>query len=784
MIKAYTRSNKWTSAINLYHSLLGTMGIKPDNYTFTFVLKACTGACDLEEGVMIHQEVVQRGLECDKFIGTGLVDMYCKLGRFEVAHDLFQKLPVKDVVAWNVLIAGASQCSDPSQSLELFHDMQLNGVKPNGVSLLNLFPAVSKLGDIVSCKCIHGYVIRIDLQAELSNGLIDMYSKCGNMGKAGLIFDKVQRRDAVSWGTIMAGYAHNRHFFEVLELFDGIKKENVEMNKVATVSALMAAAEVQDIERGKEIHHYAIQQRIDTDVTVATPIMTMYAKCRELDNAVEVFDGIRKKDLIAWSAIISAFVQSGYPEKALCLFRAMLNENFKPNRVTLISILPACGDLSSITLGKSLHCYIIKGDFSNDIPVDTALVSMYARCGHFDCAIKTFDKMSCKDVVTWNALINGYAQIGEPHQAIQMFHKFQVSGFHPDAGTMVGLVSACALLNDLKQGTSVHALVTKGGFEFDRHVKNALIDMYAKCGSLSSSLCLFGSDSSVKDVISWNTMISGYMQNGDAKEAFNTFQKMLLEEIRPNAVTFVSVLPAIAHMTFLREGMTLHALVIRVGLMSVKEVGNSLIDMYAKCGQVDFCEKAFHEMEDKDRVSWNALLSGFAVHGQGERAVELFKLMQKSKLQVDSVSYISVLSACRHAQLVEEGRRIFCSMKENQVEPKEEHYACLVDLLGRAGLFDEIMILIEQMPMEASAGVWGALLGASRMHSNVEIGELAVNHLLKLEPSNPTHYVTLSSIYAKSGQWTDARETRSKLKDAGLHKIPGCSWIDSGGDLC
>lgn len=778
LIRAYTRSRCYKNALRMYHCMV-EQGLEPDKYTFNFVVRACTGALDLQEGVSVHREIVCRKLDCDLFIGTSLIDMYCKMGQLRSASELFDRLPRKDAVACNAMIAGLSQSPDPYKALDYFRSMRLMGLEPNSVSLLNLVPAVSRLADFDSCRSIHGYVVRRNFGFAVSNGLIDMYSKCGDVNAAFRIFSLMQGRDDVSWGTMMAGYAFNKYFLEVLELFDCMKGGNLKMNQVSLVSALLAAAELKDLAKGKEIHDSAIQEELNSDILVATPIMTMYARCGEIEKAKELFEELQGRDLIACSALISACVQSGYSEEALSLFRDMQTENLKPDWVALTSILSACAELSFVKLGKSIHCYAVKASIDYDILTGTAIVSMYAKCGFFTPATLLFNRMPCKDVVTWNALINAYTQNGDPYHTMEMFHELQLSGIHPDAGTMVGLVPACTQLNDLNQGACIHGQILKNGFESDAHVKNALISMYAKCDSLSSAEVLFNKTQLMKDEVSWNVMISGYMQSGHAKEAISAFHQMKLENLRPNLVTFVSVLPAAAYLSVLREGMAFHACIIRMGFLSNILVWNSLIDMYAKCGRLNLAEKCFNEMENKDTVSWNAMLTGYAVHGQGDCAVSLFSLMQGSHVQVDSLSFVSVLSACRHAGLVEEGRKIFLSMHEkHQIEPNLEHYACMVDLLGRAGFFDETLSLINTMPMKPDAGVWGALLGACRMHSNVKLGEVSLDHLVKLEPGNSTNYIVLSNIYAQSGRWGDVDKTRSKINDSGLKKTPGCSWVE------
>ncbi|XP_042489930.1 pentatricopeptide repeat-containing protein At2g39620 [Macadamia integrifolia] len=778
MIRGYTKSNQNREALKLYHNM-SKSGVEPDKYTFTFVLKACTRASDLEEGILIHREISRKGLGSDVYVGTGLVDMYSKMGKIRTAQKLFDEMPELDVVAWNAMIAGFSQSSNPREALDFFREMQLVGVEPNSVSFLNLFPAISQLSAILLCRSVHAFVVKRAFPSAVTNGLIDMYSKCGATVVARQVFDHLLHHDDVSWGTIMAGYVHNGYFLEALELFDCLKEGNLKLNHVSAVSALLAATEMRDIEKGREIHDYATREEIDSDVLVATPLITMYAKCGELEKAKDLFEGIAGKDIVAWSAMVASFVQNGYPHEALSFFREMQKENCRPNRVTIASILPACADLSAVKLGKSVHCYILKANVDLDVSTGTALVAMYAKCGFFTLAHVVFDRMVYKDVVTWNALINGYAQAGDAYLAMEMFHQLLLAGYYPDSGTIVGVLPTCVLLDALDQGTYVHGKIINSGFESDIHVKNALIDMYAKCGNLSSAQLLFNETEFTKDEISWNTLISGYMHNGCAREALSAFHQMKLENLQPNLVTFVSVLPAAAYLAALKEGMAIHACVIKAGFESSVLTGNSLIDMYAKCGRLDYTQDLFNSMGNKDTVSWNAMLAGYAIHGYGNYAIELFFQMVKNAVEVDSVTFLSVLSACRHVGLIDEGRKIFNSMNsEYHYEPGPEHYACMVDLLGRAGQLDEAWGLIQKMPMAPDAGVWGALLGACRTHSNVPLGEVALDHLVRLEPQNPAHYVVLSNIYAQCGRWSDVGKMRDNMSNRRLMKIPGCSWVE------
>lgn len=708
--------------------------------------------------------------------------MYCKLGMIASAREVFDSMPVLDVVAWNAIIGGFSQSGNPREAFALFRRMQVAGGAPDSVSILNLLPAICEYSALLLCREVHGLVIRRCLLAVVANGLVDTYCKCGSTVVARKVFDRLAgSRDGVSWGTMIAGYVYNSRYRDALELFQESRRLNVKLNRVSVVSALSAAAETADLDMGMSIHSYAVEEGVYFDVAVKTALVTMYAKCREMEKAELLFDGIQKRDIIAWSAMVSAFVQTGCPRKAISLFQEMQMDGIRPNRVTLVSVLPACADLPDLNLGKSIHCFALKSksDRVLDVSLGTALLAMYAKCGSFRSARTLFDGLFHKDVVTWNALINGYAQAGEAEKALQVFHQLQSIGQHPDSCTMVGVLPACALLNAIRDGAGMHGMVIKYGFESDLHVKNATIDMYAKCGDLPSSETLFLETKFYEDVISWNTMIAGYMHNGQASEAIATFHQMTSENIEPNLVSVVSVLPATAYLAALKEGLALHSYVIRLGFESHVPVGNCLIDMYSKCGKLDYACNFFNQMMYKDIVSWNVMLAGYALHGEAESAISLFSQVRDSGIEVDALTYLGALSACRHAGSVTEGKKIFESMRNNhRLEPHLEHYACMVDLLGRAGQLDDALSLIYTMPLAPDAAVWGALLGACKMHSNIRMGEIALENLSRLEPGNAAQYVVLSNIYAHVGRWTDARKLRAAMSLTGLNKTPGCSWVE------
>jgi pentatricopeptide repeat protein len=478
------------------------------------------------------------------------------------------------------------------------------------------------------------------------------------------------------------------------------------------------------------------------------------------------------------SSLKAGYIQIEHVEEALVLFHQMQLANVMPDSVTIVSVLSACSFFRDIEQGKQIHAYITKSGVDSDVFVETALLDMYAKCSNLDIANQFFEKMSEKDVVTWNAMLAGYAKSGHANEALKLFNQMQLSEATPNSVTMVNVLSACAHLGALHQGTGFHSYIIKRGFEYDIVVGTALVDMYAKCRTIDIAQQVFEMMSK-RNVVSWSAMIAGYAQNEHANDALVLFNEMQLADVKPNSVTMVSVLSACAQLAAPQQGKWIHGYIIRCGFQSDLSVENSLLDMYAKCGRIDIARKLFDKMSKRDVISWNAMITGYGMHGHGEDALGLFNQMQQRSIKPNHVTFVSILSACSHTGLVELGWQYFnCMSREYHIIPNTKHYACMVDLLGRAGQLDEAHELIKGMPLESDIGVWGALLGACRIHDNTQLGEYVAKQLYDLEPENAGYYVLISNIYAAAGRWDDVAKVRDLMNVKGLKKTPGYSLIE------
>eukprot|EP01018_Ginkgo_biloba_P018849 Gb_21580 [translate_table: standard] len=633
--------------------------------------------------------------------------------------------------------------------------------------------------DIKQLQQLHVHMLKSGLHENIKivTSLISKYTLCGSMANARLLFDNHCQRDVFLWNTMIDGYVRNGLWEDALVLYYQMQTADIQPGKYTFPFVLKACAGLSSLQLGMDIHDDIVRTGLESDIFVGTSLVAMYAKCGSIELARQVFDNMSTRNVVSWNAMIAGYAQIGHVNETLTLFHQMQLLHTNPNSVTMCSVLRTCVQVSALQLGRQMHGYIISTGFESNVFVGTALIDMYAKCGSLECARKAFDKMSTKDVVAWNTMIAVYEQNGHANEALILFNEMQRQDIKPDLVTMASTLTVCAHLSALQHGKVIHGYIIKSGFNSDV-VDTALIHMYTKCGHIDFAHQLFDTMPS-RDVVSWSAMIAGYAQNGHASEALALFNKMQLQDIKPDLVTVVSILPACAHLAALQQGKRIHSFVLRHGFESDVVVATALIDMYAKCGSIEIARQLFDKISERNVVLWNAMIAGYGMHGHGKDALEMFSQMQQIGMVPDHITFIGVLSACSHAGLVDEGWQYFDSMSRDYcITPKAEHYACLVDLLGRAGHLDEAHDFIKRMPLEADAVVWGALLGACRIHCNTKLGEHVAERLFILEPQNAGRYVLLSNIYAAAGRWVDVARVRTMMKERGLKKEPGCSLIE------
>ncbi|GLJ23736.1 hypothetical protein SUGI_0450010 [Cryptomeria japonica] len=516
------------------------------------------------------------------------------------------------------------------------------------------------------------------------------------------------------------------------------------------------------------------------DKKLLSKLVSMYVVLDSMEDAQMVFDKISgSKNAFLWNEMIRGYATNGPYVEAIRLYYQMKRTGQLADTYTFNFVLKACSALEALEEGRKIHDEIVRVGCESDLYVGNGLVGLYCRCGAMEIARQVFDKMRKRDVVLWNTMIAGYATHGPFEQAVAFFYRMQEeSGIKPDTFSFNFVFKACAELSDLEEGKRIHDCVVRSRLGLDIYVGNSLVAMYAKCGNMEVAREIFDSMPD-RDVVSWNSIIGGYGNNEECSEALLLFNRMQMEGLKPTRVTMPSVLKALADLAAMQQAKAIHGYVIQRGFDSDVVVGTGLIDLYAKCGSVEIACQVFDKMSKRNVISWSAMIDGYGMHGHGDKALELFVRMEQAGLKPDYVTFVCVLSACSHGGLVDEGWHYFNYMIEYYcIPPREEHYACMVDLLGRAGHLDEAQNFIENIPFEPGVTVWGSLLAACGIHGNIELGEKVAKRVLELDPQNAGRYVLLSNIYAAAGRWDQVIKVRSLMKERMVKKNPGCSLIE------
>ncbi|KAL6317378.1 hypothetical protein AAG906_030131 [Vitis piasezkii] len=595
----------------------------------------------------------------------------------------------------------------------------------------------------------HAHILKTGLfnDTHLATKLLSHYANNMCFADATLVLDLVPEPNVFSFSTLIYAFSKFHQFHHALSTFSQMLTRGLMPDNRVLPSAVKACAGLSALKPGRQVHGIASVSGFDSDSFVQSSLVHMYIKCNQIRDAHRVFDRMFEPDVVSWSALIAAYARQGCVDEAKRLFSEMGDSGVQPN------------------------------------------------------------------LISWNGMIAGFNHSGLYSEAVLMFLDMHLRGFEPDGTTISSVLPAVGDLEDLVMGILIHGYVIKQGLVSDKCVSSALIDMYGKCsctsemsqvfdqmdhmdvgscnafifglsrnGQVESSLRLFRQlkDQGMElNVVSWTSMIACCSQNGRDMEALELFREMQIAGVKPNSVTIPCLLPACGNIAALMHGKAAHCFSLRRGISTDVYVGSALIDMYAKCGRIQASRICFDGIPTKNLVCWNAVIAGYAMHGKAKEAMEIFDLMQRSGQKPDIISFTCVLSACSQSGLTEEGSYYFNSMSSKYgIEARVEHYACMVTLLSRAGKLEQAYAMIRRMPVNPDACVWGALLSSCRVHNNVSLGEVAAEKLFELEPSNPGNYILLSNIYASKGMWNEVNRVRDMMKNKGLRKNPGCSWIE------
>ncbi|CAH9113693.1 unnamed protein product [Cuscuta epithymum] len=650
------------------------------------------------------------------------------------------------------------------------------------VSLIKLceFQRASKHGSLV-CSLVLKLMSQLSLR--LGNSLLSMLVKLRNLGDAWYVFGKMHERDVFSWNVLIGGYSKNGYFEEALDLYNRMLWVGGGRPDVYTLTCVLSiCGRIPDLNMGRHIHAHVARFGIFSNIDVVNAMISMYMKCGEIAPARKLFDEMPLRDTISWNATISGYFENMEYSEGLTLFFLMRESGFCPDLVTLTSVISACKVVCDVRLGMSLHGYVAKTEYKEELSLYNSLIQLYSSIGNLGESLKIFGRVKKhKDVVTWTTMISAYQKNGLPEMAIETYEKMQVDGVVPDEVTMVPVITACASLGLLEMGIKLNEIAEGMGFVKYVTVSNTLIYLYSKCGDIDKALQVFH-QIPTKDVISWTSIIWGLHINNRDLEALVFFRQMK----DPNPVTLISSLSACSGMGALMSGKEIHGYVMRNGVDFDGFLPNALLNLYIRCGKTGPAMNLFNNNLQRahDISAWNIMLTGYARFGKGRPAVELFSRMVDSNIKPDEITFLSLLCACSRTGMVSEGLEYFKNMEsEFVVKPNLKHYACVVDLLGRAGKLEEAYDFIQRMSVMPDSAIWGALLNSCRTHKNLKLGEIAAKHILEADELNFGYYTLLSRLYTDFEKCDEVIKLKKLMREKGMDFHPGCCWIEVKGKV-
>lgn len=533
------------------------------------------------------------------------------------------------------------------------------------------------------------------------------------------------------------------------------------------------------------VHGVAKKMGLEVDLYFYNTLIEAFSKSGSTYHAAKVFEDMPQRDLVSWTSMIAAWLHEGIATAAIDLFNSLRKE-FEPNSVTMMILLQGCCASEMLSVGRQLHCYLTKNGFIGDAFVRNSVLRMYTKAGTDVEEVESFfSELDYDDVVSWNILISFYSFRGGVEKVLIIFRNMQAR-VQLSVETLTAVISALADSADLLQGEKLHNLALQSGL-CDDVLRTSLLDLYAKCGEIENSIKLFD-EIAHRNNITWNAMISGFVQNGYLWEAINLFHQMIIEGHEVGSDIYRSLIDASAHIGALHLGKEIHGNLVRNSMAKSMEenrrLQTSMLNMYVKCGDISFARRYFNTLFVKDVITWSSMVEGYGSHGFGEEAIRVFHLMIDEGIRPNEVTFLSLLGACSHSSLLSEGYEVFSLMKWTfGIEPNLDHYTCFVDMLARSGRVRDALSVIMKMVHSPDGRIWGAILAASRIHGDKKIGEFAAEKLLELESDNVGYRTLLSNIRASGGHWSEVEAVRNEMDYRELKKKPGWSCLMNNGEF-
>lgn len=776
MVSGYSVNGCFREAVETLQEMQ-QCGMSPNASTLVGIVGMCGSAGDRVAGDSLHAFALKGGTIDDESLTSALISMYAAFDDLSSSRLVFDLQPVKDLVSFNSMISAYMQHSNWKEAFEVFRLMHCAGVGPNLITLVSVLPSCSDLlFGINHGESVHGMIIKLGLAEQVSvvSALVSMYSKLGKLDSSSLLFCCFTEKNNILWNSMISGYLVNNEWNMALDAFCKMQIAGVAPDATTVINVISGCRYTKDLHVAKSIHAYAVRNRFESYQSVMNALLAMYADCGDISTSYTLFQKMEVRMLISWNTMISGFAEIGDSETSLTLFCQMFHEEVWFDLVTLIGLISSLSVSEDAIVGESVHSLAIKSGCISDVSLTNALITMYANCGIVEAGQQLFNSFCSRNTITYNALMSGYRKNNVSEKILPLFTQMVKNDEKPNLVTLLNLLPVC---QSQLQGKCIHSYAVRNFTRLETPLFTSAMGMYSRFNNIEYCRTIF-SLVSARNLIVWNAFLSACVQCKQADMVVDYFKHMLFLNVRPDEVTMLALISACSQLGNADFAACIMAVILQKGFSMNILVLNALIDTHSRCGSISFARELFDSSVEKDSVTWGAMINAYSMHGNGEAALDLFSMMIDSGVDPDDITFVSILSACSHNGLVEQGRTLFKSLQaDHGITPRMEHYACMVDLLGRTGHLDEAYDIVRSMPFTPSDNLLESLLGACRFHGNYKIGESVGKLLIKSEYGKSRSYVMLSNIYASAGKWSDCEQLRLDMEAKGLRKNVGVSFI-------
>ncbi|KAM7271955.1 hypothetical protein ACFE04_031169 [Oxalis oulophora] len=602
-----------------------------DSITYTKLVQSSS----LVHGQLAHCHMIKTAFKPCLFLINNLLSMYSKHGRVDVARQLFETMPKRNIVSYNLLVDGYRQMGFYENAIDVFNQARVEGLKLDKFTFAGALNSSAHIECLVIGKVIHGLVVVNGLHDKvvLVNALIDMYGRCGRVDFARVLFENSDELDEISWNSLIKGYVRTGENKELLRVLVEMHRSGLKLNSHTLGSVLKACCTILDHSTGKILHGCIVKLGLDFDIVVGTALLDMYMKNRQVHAAIQIFESTPNRNVVMYTAMISGFVQletadESFSYEAFPLFSSMLMQGIKPSKFTFSSILKACNHDEAFEYGKQIHAQICKNNFQSDEFIGSALTEFYSLSGSFEDCLKCFSLAPELDIVSRTSMISCCIQNGQFERGFSLFYELLASKLKPDEYVISRILSACAKLSTGRSGEQIHGYVEKTGLDGFKAIQNSLISMYAKSGDINSASKIFNVTEN-PDVVSWSAMIHSNAQHGFAREALDLFELMNNRGLIPNQFTFLGVLAACSHGGLVDEGLQYYESMKKdYGITPNTRHYASVVDLLARAEKLDAAETfILNSGFDDNPVMWQALLSACRVYKDIARGKRVSKIL-------------------------------------------------------------------------------------------------------------------------------------------------------------